>query len=679
MNTSQLPSKSKAGTSEIASFSINYQDVNQSISTLLTHIQSLSKKYYSHLNPYYAPYIVINQSSGYGKSRLIKEVAHHISTIYFCFRESNSTDFPPGLLPIEWFSPAFTQAKSSNSLLDYAEFVLLSSLKLMLEFKMDNQTLIDSQVSPSSDFHNTLHKSINPVSFSDDDLESIAGQIQGFEMKELGSPILFVFDEASFLLQKLDHIKTTDPDGIQDLFRAFRRALKTLVRDYKLFPLRIFGIFLDTSPKISKFAPSLEFDPSAKNSRLKLMPVYYEMETFDCFYNAKFASGECQLTVSYLRTRFGCDSYYLYGRPVWGSQCAVAISSNDDEKKEANRFILKLAIDKLSNPQLSLQYLVCFLQRCGWNGMPSFEMAEQLVASHMATLYYVSPCRTTFTLTYPSEPILSEAAAYITGAKDGYLIGVEEILKFVRTHQLNTGSMGELIARLLCLFAVDYARWINHRYHVSKPVSVLKFLEGLVHSAYRRLFSTISSKIAKSVLNFNHFIVRSDQSQFMLDLAGPALRRCAAFSCKPLQCGIDLAIPILSEENEPSFIFIQVNNTTSMLSNEKLSQCLDKMKPQSVFGHESFSDRDSFLKLIFLFHSSGPKRRKWESESESESGPDLVFSIPGQVDNLVFSGLKAFKIDSKLMDVMESYLPTPWLEDLMDNEKSFDIRFPLIR
>ena len=288
------------------------------------------------------------------------------------------------------------------------------------------------------------------------------------------------------------------------------------------------------------------------------------------------------------------------------------------KKEEKDKIILDLAIDKLTNPQLPLQYLVCFLQRCGWSGMPSFEVAEQLVASHMATLCYVSPSRTILALTYPSEPILSEAAAHITGAKkDGFLIGVEEMLKFNRAHQLHTGDIEELIARLLCLYAVDSARKTKYENHVSKPISVLEFLEGLVHSSYHHILSTISPKIAKSILNFNHFIFRSSKSQFTLDLADPALRRCAAFSCKPLQRGIDLAIPILSEENEPSFIFIQVKNTASKLSTDALSQCLDKMNPQNVFGHKSFPDQDSFLKLIFLFHPFESKKSKEESKLDT--------------------------------------------------------------
>jgi hypothetical protein len=673
MDTSQLSSTSKASIRRIAFFSVDYQDANQSISALLAHIRSISEAYYSQTDSYYVPYVVISQRSGYGKSRLVKEMAHHTPTIYFCSRKSESTDFPLGFPPDEWFSPAFTLAKSSEELIVYSEFVLLSSLKLMLEFNLDNQTLIDSQVFPPSDFHDTLHKIINPASFSQKELFPIVEQIRSFEMKDLEFPILFVFDETFFLLQKLDHIKTDKPDDIQTLFRAFRRALKLLVVEYDL-PFQIFGIFLDTSPKISNFVPVLQSGLSTRSLLLELIPVYYGMETFDCFYKATLATQECQLTVSYLLTRFGCESYYLYGRSIWGSQCMLTISGDGTVKEDKDKFILDLAIGKLSCPRLSRQYLVCFLQRCGWSGKPSFGMTEQLLASHMATLCYVSHSRTTLALTYPSEPILSEAAAHITGTKRGYLIGVKKMLKFVRTSQLNTGSIGELVARLLCLFAVDSARKTKYGNHVSKPVSVLEFLEGLVHSSYHQpILSTISPKIANSVLNFNHFIFRSSKSLFMLGLADPALRRCAAFSCKPLHRGIDLAIPILSEENEPSFIFIQANNTTSTLSTDTLSLCLYKMKPQYAFAQKSFSGRDSFLKLIFSFHPSQSKKCKKESKSKP------VFSIPEHVDNLVLSGLEAFNINSELLNIIGSHLSPPEMEELVDIDENFDTHIPLIQ
>jgi hypothetical protein len=40
------------------------------------------------------PYSTIFQSSGYGKSRLVKEVAKKIPTIYLCFQDAKSTGYP---------------------------------------------------------------------------------------------------------------------------------------------------------------------------------------------------------------------------------------------------------------------------------------------------------------------------------------------------------------------------------------------------------------------------------------------------------------------------------------------------------------------------------------------------------------------------------------------------------
>ena len=42
----------------------------------------------------YAPYVALIQSSGYGKTRLISEIAEKVFVIYLCFREQASTGYP---------------------------------------------------------------------------------------------------------------------------------------------------------------------------------------------------------------------------------------------------------------------------------------------------------------------------------------------------------------------------------------------------------------------------------------------------------------------------------------------------------------------------------------------------------------------------------------------------------
>ncbi len=43
---------------------------------------------------HYVPYSTIFQSSGYGKSRLIKEVAKKIPTVYLCLRDTSTGYLP---------------------------------------------------------------------------------------------------------------------------------------------------------------------------------------------------------------------------------------------------------------------------------------------------------------------------------------------------------------------------------------------------------------------------------------------------------------------------------------------------------------------------------------------------------------------------------------------------------
>jgi hypothetical protein len=57
-----------------------------------------------------------------------------------------------------------------------------------------------------------------------------------------------------------------------------------------------------------------------------------------------------------------------------------------------------------------------------------------------------------------------------------------------------------------------------------------------------------------------------------------------------------------------------------------------------------------------------------------------VFNMPEQANSLVLSGLKAFNIIPELLNVMEPYLSTPDLVELVNgDEEDFDLRFPLLR
>src|SRR6202044_1057670 len=82
----------KAATAK--SFRIPYEDPASIVLALRDLVKSFIREFYCKDSKYFSPYIVISQSSGYGKSRLVRELALHFPTVYFCFRAKLAPGFP---------------------------------------------------------------------------------------------------------------------------------------------------------------------------------------------------------------------------------------------------------------------------------------------------------------------------------------------------------------------------------------------------------------------------------------------------------------------------------------------------------------------------------------------------------------------------------------------------------
>jgi hypothetical protein len=65
---------------------VDYVDNAGMVDKFLIYLNRKHKTWNNNTN-HYVPYATIFQSSGYGKSRLIKEVAKQIPTVYLCFRD----------------------------------------------------------------------------------------------------------------------------------------------------------------------------------------------------------------------------------------------------------------------------------------------------------------------------------------------------------------------------------------------------------------------------------------------------------------------------------------------------------------------------------------------------------------------------------------------------------------
>src|SRR5437016_14049724 len=74
-------------------FNVDYIDNAGMKDKFLVYLNRKHKTWNNNTN-HCVPYSTIFQSSGYGKSRLVKEVAKDIPTIYLCLRDVRSTGYP---------------------------------------------------------------------------------------------------------------------------------------------------------------------------------------------------------------------------------------------------------------------------------------------------------------------------------------------------------------------------------------------------------------------------------------------------------------------------------------------------------------------------------------------------------------------------------------------------------
>ena len=75
------------------SFSAEYLDPNNVVNDFLSYVQRCAVSYRQFGSEFFAPYIALVQSSGSGKTRLLRECADLLPTLYVCFRTGSG--YPP--------------------------------------------------------------------------------------------------------------------------------------------------------------------------------------------------------------------------------------------------------------------------------------------------------------------------------------------------------------------------------------------------------------------------------------------------------------------------------------------------------------------------------------------------------------------------------------------------------
>ncbi|CAG8525013.1 6015_t:CDS:10 [Ambispora gerdemannii] len=526
-------------------------------------------------------YLAFVQSSGYGKTRSICELASKIPLIYVCFRSTGSTSYPPATL-------------MSN--------IILYELDL---FSKPADLLSNKNL--AADFWDDVYVNKKKIAES-----QISGEKLGLSANERKIHILF--DEASVLFDKTN----TEEEDIP--FRAVRQALM----DNGFY---VVGILTDTNSIIVNLAPRKEIDPSAREYNFQMHKPFIYIATTDCLRNVN--------RIPQIEHVSGYD-IIRFGRPLWSSYWLAAF---EDTYKFGT--VVQLAIHKLLGgasawSQIKIDNIkrTAALTLIGCTAdlsvSPTSSEASDLVKAHMGTLVAIDKERKRHLVTYPSEPVLSEAALEVLSMENSELEVLRELDEtFNFGGILEVGCQGELVKRV--------------SFSVRRPV--LDFLDELIVNFPREKFSQLEG----FRIGFSHFIslnYEPDKETW----EGIWSQRGAIFF-KHNQKDADLAIPIICESNNAlSALILQIGNHISAKQNrfEGTDAVETLLLPEVMFADDCYADIEKNYLGSAYEDGSGITVRNYENRKlleEFDSG-----------NCLIIHGLNAFKLDDNHKSIFKNLL-----------------------
>ena len=516
-----------------------------------------------------ACYVALVQSSMYGKSRLIFELAKMMFTVYICIRTGDvniqraQRAFPVVDLGERNF---FLEATADREFVDSGFRFLAYYVAWLSTFckwhqhcettSFSYQAWFECQKEPS--MRNkvlTLARSIAAPflfdpSFSGINLafkpESIFKTLQStipdihgivHYLNQQNALLVLAFDEAASLTQALL------PQYERPLFVYARRAL-TFVQLKLGAPLVM--VFADTSARLSNYAPPQALLPSARQlpEPQDLYPPFVHIATTDvliaqdcCTWSirenkASEGPGQSPLFTNDLFS-LGRAGFGHYFRSM-GSRSFVDLLASKLCGEAPSKLYQTPSLERL---EASLAIVACMAVL---DISPSSRVTTDLVASRMATCLGVSDDRLTMLAAYVSEPALSIAARKLFFNLAYQSLILHDLIKIVGHGLVAPGPIGEIVSELVIQVSIGPTR--DALDGMFKPLEcVLKKL--LVPDVCGLVLKELTVENYIPFIGLTHFIpctydlTLADFDQF--------LRRSAGIHCKDCQRGMDIVIPIL--------------------------------------------------------------------------------------------------------------------------------------
>ena len=574
------------------------------------------------------PYTTIVQSSGFGKSRLLYELATRLQDgktdtmrlLYICIRKGESSGYPaetqmwPGYL-----FPTMNGGADAD-----AENVLSNKLQKLFQYAMDNWASIQAEY--------IVH--FNDSTAGEHTLDALRTASATASRNELATSherrrvLVLALDEARWLLET----SSNDPTGwFRRLRRALNRANNAIAREHGSFA-GIFAILIDTNSKISNFTPPPSTDASARDvtGRSVLFPPFILTHTMDIFIDERRknrADGQgTDFYADLLTTDTDAmrDNLVDMGRPLWQRYKVNAQHRSEDWKN-----LLCLAASKLVGGQDlhavtvqgsgALHGVTALLCRVGVRPYSWSPLATRVVADHMAVLSYINSKHDQFVSSYSSDPILTFGAARVwyreaSGGSTTPLLEshiLPELRTMLKEEVLDTGGVGELVARIVLLMVMDSVGVVTSgvegdRCYDGKFYSVATFLRTLSGNTADVRADTSTGTVASVDdllkpweswhVGFSHFVQLS--SEPTAEMLRTLLARRAAGTLWRNYKGIDLLIPIFNGDMV-SMIAIQVKNRVDRDAGYP-STAVNKTRPGHVFQKDLHSKKNEDVVRVYM-------------------------------------------------------------------------------
>ena len=385
-------------------------------------------------------------------------------------------------------------------------------------------------------------------------------------------------------------------------FRALRRAAKQR---------GALCVFADTAASICQLMNPNDHSSQVNGGRLgRFVAPIFALNTGDLNWSRK------------------CDEQdykklFLAGRARWFSHYNMCLKNGEDEHSCIDSLIelaQKLLLNESGHELIGddVMYYSCDRNRNTNESVPErvlpgkiaafasrFSLGAEsrisslLVKHSVATVVGVSEDREIVSCAYPSEPVLAEASARFTADHEDNL---REVLCHVKAaiHGTNKlldppkGDTGEMCAAALLGYSMDYIRKRSDHQYMSEPVPLSALLDIFYPSKKYAADTQITSAVKDWNVNFTHFD-RPNRTPTQSDLLIMWKRRLAYYVQEGAE-GLDLLIAIKKGDSYGT-IRVQVKNYKNEISQGERNNWLYKLLPTKC---PPYFDDDPFSVSLLL-------------------------------------------------------------------------------